>query len=140
MGRDEVINKSIDAEGNVVSEANELQSLKVPYTLNGDPYGGGSGAQAFANTAGDKLYITGIYLKENAGAAETFQIFDGTVAAGTKIIDIDVATNGEPNFNSLGPIGPFTSIDGIFVYSANTSDFSIILSAKKIVKQATRSE
>ena len=140
MAREEILKKSVDSEGNIVSDSNELQALKAPYTLNGDPYGGGSGAQAFANTAGDKLYITGIYLKENAGAAETFQIFDGTVAAGTKIIDIDIAANGEPNLESLGPIGPFVSTDGIFVYSANTSDISIILSAKKIVKQATRSE
>lgn len=116
--------------GDLVVEMDELRSLLTPYTFNGD-LNGGTGKQAKANTGGLKIYITGLYLKENAAAAETFQIFDGTVAAGTKLVDIDVAASGEPSFDNLLPIGPFESTSGIFVYTASASDMSLIMSFKR---------
>jgi len=122
--------KRRDVDGNLVVEMDELRSLLTPYTFNGD-LNGGTGKQAKANTGGHKIYITGLYLKENAGAAETFQIFDGTVSAGAKLMDIDVAASAEPSFDNLLPIGPFEDTGGIYVYTTSASDMSLVVSFKR---------
>jgi hypothetical protein len=114
-------------DGQLVTGLDELRSLIVPYTYNGDLNNSGAGRQAKANASGHNMYITGIYLIENAGAAETFEIYDGTVAAGTKVVDIDVVANGEPKLDALCPFGPFTDAGGIFVSTAGASDMSVIL-------------
>lgn len=119
--------KARSATGNLVTPLDELRALITPYTFNGDLNNTGAGRQAKANAEGHRMYITGIYLKENAGAAETFEIYDGTVAAGTKVVDIDVATNGEPKLDALCPLGPFTDTGGIFVATAGTSDMSVVI-------------
>jgi len=119
---------ALDTTGSRKVELDELHAKRAPYTFNGDLNNGGDGLQAFANTNERKLYITNIYLKENATAAETFQIFDGTVAAGTKSIDIDVAADGVPRIKNMCPIGPFTSASGIYVYTTGASDMSLVLS------------
>jgi len=127
MAQDIVLKKR-DNTGSLKTPLDPLRSLVAPYTYNGDINNTNAGRQAFTNANGRNLYITGLYLKENAAAAETFQIYDGTVAAGTKRVDIDVAANAEPRMDYVLPIGPFTSTSGIYVTTASASDVSIVVS------------
>jgi len=117
-----------DAGGNAVTKLDKYRSKLAPYPYNGDLYNSNAGRQAKANASGHKIYITGIYLKNNNGTGYQFKIIDGTVAAGTAGVDVDVDANAEPDLYTAFPIGPFTSTDGIYVWGANGCDFSCILS------------
>jgi len=119
--------KARTATGNLVTPLDELRALVAPFTYNGDLNNTSAGRQVKANASGHNMYITGIYLIENAGAAETFEIYDGTVAAGTKVVDIDVAASAEPKLDALCPLGPFTDTGGIFVATAGSSDMSVVI-------------
>lgn len=123
-----IVIKKRDNSGNFKTPLDPLRALVAPYTFNGDIHASGAGKQAFTNANGRNLYITGLYLIENAGAAEIFQIYDGNVATGTKRIDISVAASAEPRMDYVLPLGPFTSTNGIYVATSSTSDVSIVVS------------
>jgi len=116
-----------DAGGNTITKLDKYRSKLTPYSYNGDLYNADAGRQAKANASGHKIYITGIYLKNNKGTGYQFIIYDGTVAAGTAMVDVDVALNAEPDLHTAFPIGPFEDTSGIYVWGANGNDFSIIL-------------
>ena len=116
-----------DGEGNLVTELDLLRA-KDNYTFNGDLNNTNAGRQAFTNANGDDFYVTRLRIIENAAAAETVQIFDGTVAAGTKIADIDIVASGDLDIILSKKC---TSTNGIYVYSASASDITLLLEVAK---------
>ena len=126
-----IIMKKRDNSGGLNTPLDPLRSLVAPYTFNGDIYGtAGAGKQAFTNANGRNLYIVGLYLIEQSGNAVDFQIYDGTIAAGTKRADIQLAASGEPRLDYVLPIGPFTDTAGIYVRTTDAThkDVGIVVS------------
>jgi len=126
-----IVSKKRDNSGNLKTPLDPLRSLVAPYTFNGDIYGtAGAGKQAFTNANGRNLYIVGLYVKEQSGNAVDFQVYDGTIAAGTKLVDVGLAANGEPRMDYVLPIGPFTDTGGIYVRTTDAThkDIGIVVS------------